>query len=65
MKKTAETQEEVMSEVIQKVGEMAGIGVDRDTIRFYALTRVSDTSWAGFDKVMFLGMIEEALNKIT
>lgn len=53
-----------MAEIMAKVSEMAALNIDRDTIRFFVITKVGEAKWAGMDKVLFIGAMEKALDRI-
>lgn len=64
MKRFSTSEEDVMAEIMAKVSEMVALDIDRDTIRFFVITRVGEAQWGGLDKVLFIGAMEEALDRI-
>lgn len=62
--KTAIDQSDLMATIMEKVGGMVALGMNRGTISYYLMTEVGDAGWSGLDKVMFVGMVEEALDKM-
>ncbi len=55
--------EDLMADIITKVGVMLAADIDIDTIRFFIITNVSSLNLTGMEKVMFIGSLEEALEK--
>ncbi len=64
MKKRNVAQEILMSEIMKKVGGMVAMGMNRNTITYFLMTETGGVGWSGFDKVMFVGMVEQALDRM-
>ena len=57
--------EKLMADMIIKAGGMVAMGMDRNTISFYIMTEVGDApGWSRFDRIMFAGMLEKALDNM-
>lgn len=62
--KQADTQEELMAEIVAKVSAMIALNTDGDTIRFYVITKVGEAkNWSPMHKTFFVGTIENVLQK--
>lgn len=56
--------QDLLRDIIVKVGTMLSAGVDQHTVRFHVLTRIADANLFGARKAIFVSMVEDALKKI-
>jgi hypothetical protein len=58
------TTDDLLVEVVSQVTVMVSAGIDIDTVRFFILTKASELDLSGLERTMFIGMMEEALQKL-